>query len=133
MPEQLLKGGNGRLGSTAQFRIEDESQKGVGALLSAYGELDLHVAPELQDLIDSVADEGVKLIVLDLSEVTFIDSMAFGVLLRAVTRVRRSGGDVRLVVPSPELRRIFEITLLDQFFSLDSTREEAYARAVPSD
>ncbi len=65
--------------------------------------------------------------VLDLSRVTFIDSMALGVLLAALKRLRPRGGELRLVVPDNDLRRIFEITLLDQAFTLNPTRQEALA------
>jgi anti-sigma B factor antagonist len=120
-----------RLGTMRTFRIDD-GLRHDGAVLSAYGELDLHVTPELQDRIDSAVDEGAKLVVLDLSGVTFIDSMALGVLLGAVNRLKQDGGNLRLVVPNPELRRIFEISLLDRVFTLDSTREEACARLTPA-
>ena len=108
-------------------RIEDESQQEQAVVFSAYGELDLHVTPELQDRVDAAIERGADLIVVDLSGVTFIDSMALGVLLGAVNRLRRGGGDLRLVVPSPDLRRIFEISHLDQIFTLEWTREDALA------
>ena len=110
---------------TQAFRLEDVRATGEKVVLAVYGELDLHVAPELRDRLDIALDEGARVIVLDLSRVTFIDSMALGVLLGAVNRLRRRGGDLRLVVPNPELRRIFEISLLDQIFTLDWSREEA--------
>jgi hypothetical protein len=37
-------------------------------------------------------------------------------------------GRFRLVVPEPQIRRIFEITALDRVFPLDETREQALAR-----
>jgi anti-sigma B factor antagonist len=115
-----------RLGTAgASARIEDESQNAEAFVLSAYGELDLHVTPELQERIDTAIEDGAELIVLDLSAVTFIDSMALGVLLGAVNRLRRRGGNLRLVVPRPELRRIFEISHLDRVFTLEWTREDA--------
>jgi anti-sigma B factor antagonist len=112
------------------FRIDDDSTPETGVVLVLHGDLDLHVAPELQDRLTAEIEEGAKLIVLDLSAVTFIDSMALGVLLGAVKRLRPSGGRLRLVVPNPELRRIFEISLLDQVFTLDSTRDEAFGSQI---
>jgi len=106
-------------------RIEVETQHAEAVVFSAYGELDLHVTPELQERFDTAIEGGAGQIVLDLSAVTFIDSMALGVLLGTVNRLRRRGGALRIVVPSPELRRIFEISLLDRIFTLDWTREEA--------
>lgn len=113
-------------------RIEDESKQAEAVVFSAYGELDLHVTPELQDRIDGAIEEGAELVVVDLSAVTFIDSMALGVLLGSANRLERRGGTLRLVVPSPELRRIFEISHLDRIFTLEWTREDAVGAAPSS-
>lgn len=110
------------------FRIEEERPALAGSVLFAlHGEVDLHVAPELRDRITSVIEDGADYVVLDLSDVTFMDSMALGVLLGALKRLRTRGGELRLVVPDSDLRRIFEITLLDQVFVLSATRDEALA------
>lgn len=112
-------------------RIEEGSELAGHAFLSAFGELDLHVAPELQERLGAAIDRGAELVVVDLSAVTFIDSMALGVLLGASNRLRRHGGNLRLVVPGPQLRRVFEIAQLDRVFSLDRTREDALAGPEP--
>lgn len=113
---------------TEPFRIEEERPARNGVVLFVvYGEVDLHVAPELRDRLGNAVDEGAEYIVLDLTRVTFIDSMALGVLLRTHKQFRSRNGELRLVVPSSDLRRIFEITLLDQVFTLNATRHEALA------
>jgi anti-sigma B factor antagonist len=116
------------LGRAEPFRIEEERPVGDHVLLLVlYGEVDLHVAPELRDRLTRAIEDGAEFIVLDLSRVTFMDSMALGVLLGALKRLRPRGGELRLVVPGTDLRRIFEITLLDQVFTLNETRHEALA------
>jgi anti-sigma B factor antagonist len=110
------------------FRIEEERPAGDHVVLFAlYGDVDLHIASELKDRLTNAIDEGAEYLVLDLARVTFIDSMALGVLLSAQKRFQANGGELRLVVPGSDLRRIFEITLLDQVFTLDATRHEALA------
>jgi anti-sigma B factor antagonist len=110
------------------FRIEEERPAGDHVvLLALYGDVDLHIASELKDRITNAIDEGAEFLVLDLARVTFIDSMALGVLLSTQKRFQAKGGELRLVVPGSDLRRIFEITLLDQVFTLDATRHEALA------
>jgi anti-sigma B factor antagonist len=119
------------LGRTEPFRIEEERPARNGVVLFVlYGEVDLHVAPELRERLTTAIEEGADYIVLDLSRVTFIDSMALGVLLGALKRLRPRGGELRLVVPSSDVRRIFEITLLDQVFTLNATRHEALASFI---
>ena len=112
----------------AVFRIDEETGPGAGVVLAPHGELDLRVAPELRDRISTAIEDGADTVVIDLSAVTFIDSMALGVLVGAAHRHELRGGRPRLVDAAPELRRIFELTLLDRLFFLDSTREEAQTR-----
>jgi anti-sigma B factor antagonist len=108
-----------------EFRIDQELARDSVVLLSIHGDADLHVAPQLRDRLTREIDDGAKAVVLDLSGATFVDSMTLGVLLGAMKRLRAVGGRLRLVVPQTELRRIFEITLLDRVLALDTSREAA--------
>jgi len=60
-----------------------------------------------------------------MTETTFIDSTTLGVLLGVLKRVRPDGGVVVIVCPDRNVRRIFEITLLDRVFAIVDTRDEA--------
>lgn len=110
------------------LRIEAELPSGV-TVVSVRGEADLHSAPELRDALATLIEDGSDELVLDLSETTFVDSMTLGVMLGAMKRVRSRGGNLRLVVTGVDVRRIFEITLLDRVFPLHDTREEALGAA----
>jgi anti-sigma B factor antagonist len=110
-----------------EFRIEEVRVRPAIAVLAVHGEVDLHTAPALRERLTSAIEAGRSRIVLDLSEVTFLDSMALGVLLGGMRRLRDRGGELRLVVAQPEIKRIFEITLLDRVFVLDATLEGALA------
>jgi anti-sigma B factor antagonist len=123
--------GSGTLGGAPLFHIDAELDAERTAVFSVHGELDLHEAPELQGQISFAVDHGVRLIVVDLTDVTFIDSMALGVLLSATNRLRPAGGQIRIVVPDPNMRRVFEISLLDRVLTIDSTRDEALRSARP--
>ena len=79
----------------------------------------------------AVIDDGMHDLVIDLSEVTFIDSMTLGVLLGAMKRVKPLGGRVCVVVQDANIRRIFEITLLDRVFALFDDGEQALAGLAP--
>ena len=112
------------------FRIDEEKGHEGDVVLAPHGDLDLKVAPELQGRIAAAIEDGADAVVIDLSAVTFIDSMGLGVLVGAAHRLKPRGGRLRVVVPAPHLRRIFELTLLDQVLSLDSTRDEALTRLL---
>ena len=66
-----------------------------GVRLNLAGELDVAGVGRLQDRLDSVARAG-ETVVLDLSELTFIDSSGLNVLVTATKRARRDGWQLRI-------------------------------------
>ncbi|HXG74944.1 MAG TPA: STAS domain-containing protein [Gaiellaceae bacterium] len=111
------------------FRVEEDAPAAGVVVLTVRGDADLHVAPELRDRLGAAVDSGARALVVDLSDTAFVDSMVLGVLLGASKRMRSRAGQVRIVAPRPELRRIFEITLLDRVLPLDVSLESALASA----
>jgi anti-sigma B factor antagonist len=109
------------------FRIEEESPQPAVRVLAVYGDADLHSAPELRERIRGAIDEGANTLVVDFSSTTLIDSTSLGVLLGGMKRLSEQDGQIRLVVPRPEVRRIFEVTMLDRVFPLHDTQEDALA------
>ena len=89
------------------------------------GEADLHTAPMLRDALDDAIETGAGTVIVDLTGVTFIDSMMLGVLLSATKRTRPLGTELRIVVDDPHVRRIFELTLLDRVLKLYPSLERA--------
>jgi anti-sigma B factor antagonist len=112
-----------------EFRIVEERLGAATIVLAINGEADMRIAGELKDRLGEVLDDGSSAVVVDLTGATFVDSTALGVLLGAMKRQRARGGRFRVVAPRSEIRRIFEMTLLDRVFELDLTRQEALAAA----
>ena len=94
------------------------SEKDGETVLSAAGELDVNTAPELREHLARLANEGVRKIVVDLTDVSFIDSTALSVLVSALKRLRQVDGDLMLASPTPSVRRVFEITGLTRLFAI---------------
>jgi anti-sigma B factor antagonist len=109
------------------FMLGEERVGDACAVLTLGGEVDLHTAPELRERLTAAIEDGCSELVVDLTEVTFIDSMTLGVLLGALKRLRQRSGDLKIVISDPSLRRIFEITLLDSVFALFDNRAAALA------
>lgn len=88
------------------------------------GELDLYNAEEVRSALLEAVAEGPALLVVDLGEVTFVDSTALGVL---VDIHRRMGGREKfhLAAPGLETRRALEVSGLDRHFSVHDTVAEA--------
>jgi len=78
------------------------------------GELDLAAAPRLADALASLGDQDP--ITIDLAETTFVDSRGLATLVAAHHRL---GGHLRIVNVRPEVRRVFEITKLDDLLLHD--------------
>jgi anti-sigma B factor antagonist len=113
----------------AGFRVETERIDERTAVIAVAGEVDLYTAPELKRELVAAIDQGVRKVVVDLSEATFIDSTTLGVLLSGVKRLRPLGGELAVVCTDRNIRKIFEITLLDRVFSIHDDRSEALGTA----
>ena len=98
-----------------------------GHLIVAAGEIDIAATPRLSTLLAMVAARPGGRLVLDLSDVTFIDSTALGTILKAAAQLDESGTLLAVVVPDGPVRRLLEMTNLTQRFRLFGTRAAAMA------
>ena len=95
----------------------------AGVVVEAGGELDAFAAPELAAAFAGVVRES--RVVANLDSVSFLDSAALGVVVRALREINGHGGNVRVVLPRGSARRIFEITTLDRVLPVAVSRTEA--------
>jgi anti-sigma B factor antagonist len=123
--------GPGDVGGDLDIHVDRVSPS--TAVFTLVGEADLHRAPALREEIAEVINDGIHDLVIDLSEVTFVDSMTLGVLLGAMKRLRPQAGRLYIVVSDPNIRRIFEITLLDRVFPLYENKERALVGLAGAD
>jgi anti-sigma B factor antagonist len=124
---------------SAFYFIGDEVTQEDVAIVAMGGEIDYAASPELRERLFRHIRAGRSGVVLDLSEATFIDSTAIGVLVGALTRMRETGHGTLAVVCAdgtesvsvvwPEetnrVRQVFRITGLDSGVRLCRSREEA--------
>ena len=94
-------------------------------VVAAGGELDAYAATDLADAFAHVAGE--RRLVVDLEAVSFLDSTALGVVVRAMRDVDGRSGSSRIVLPKGPARRIFEITTLDRVLAVAPSRAHALA------
>jgi anti-anti-sigma factor len=94
------------------FSVEiAERDEGFEAALS--GEIDLSTVGELQERLQPSVDTDPKLIVLDLRQVTFLDSSGLRLILRLNKRQEESGGRLVIVRGGRRVARVFQITGVD--------------------
>ncbi|GAC1517804.1 MAG: STAS domain-containing protein [Acidimicrobiales bacterium] len=96
-------------------------------VLPLVGDVDLASAPALRQQLADMTTESPSFLVIDMSELDFIDSTGLGVLVGTLRRLRATGGDVRLAAARTGIARVFSVTGLDRVFSLYPTVEAASA------
>jgi anti-sigma B factor antagonist len=89
------------------------------AVVSLEGELDLATAPRLREELASLAEQADSVIVVDLTNLAFIDSTGLSVLVMALNRSQACGGSIVLRNPSQSVMRILEITGLVSIFGIE--------------
>jgi len=100
----------------------EESDRSV---VACSGELDAHSAPLLEAQLGPLAAATGASIVVDLSEVGFIDSTGLGVLVTTLKHVREVDGRLDVVVTSSRVLKVFTITGLNAVIPVHSTLEAA--------
>ena len=86
-------------------------------IVHIHGPLDANSAPELKDrLVDVIDGRGNRQLVLDLRGTTRIDSVGFSVLVDALHRQRKRGGDLVLSGPTSDVTRAFVAAGLEKVF-----------------
>jgi anti-anti-sigma factor len=78
--------------------------------IAVTGELDLDVAPTIRSCLRDLVEEGAQTIVVDLLEVSLIDSAGLAVFAAAGKTLERYGGELVLVVDNPNLKKLLAIT-----------------------
>jgi len=70
-----------------------------------------------------LVDQGIYHLVVDLEQVSFLDSSGIGVLMGVQRRLREHGGSLRLAAPSARVRRVLELTGVTTVLPICTTHE----------
>ncbi|MBN1942484.1 MAG: STAS domain-containing protein [Phycisphaerae bacterium] len=103
----------------------DVRQDERGAVVSAHGNVDMLDAPALQDQLQKLLPLSAPLVVLDLSDLDFIGPAGIDALLTARQALQARHGQIRLVHPNPEIRRMLQLTRLTEILPIFDTVEQA--------
>lgn len=89
----------------------DVRRRGDAAVVEVRGDLDTatagHLCAQLQDV---VVRQGNRVVVVDLTDMTFIDARGVSVLAKAYQQARARGGELHIQHPSPMTARVLQIT-----------------------
>ena len=105
--------------------IRWEGPDGSMAVVEAVGEIDLHRSAQFQQELLASLDRHPSRIIVDLSQVGYMDSSGVASLVKLLARVRREKVGLKLAGLTPRVRSVFEITRLDSVFEICASVEEA--------
>lgn len=75
---------------------------------------------ETEAMVQTLLDQGVRKLVLDLTHVDFVDSAGLGIIMRMFGEITERGGQFRISGPRDQVRRLFNITHTSAILALDA-------------
>jgi anti-sigma B factor antagonist len=110
--------------------VERTSDEGVELVL-VEGELDIATAPRLIGVLNRAVQEALRSLVVDLSDVDFMDSTGLALLINAHRRLTRRSKGFAVVCPPGPLLRVFEVTDMVETLHVCPDRDSAWAMIAP--
>jgi anti-sigma B factor antagonist len=93
--------------------------------------VDISGARALQQSLEGLVGDGHTRLLIDLTDVSFIDSTGLGVLLHIVRRLRRRRGRLAVCCPDPVMRGLFELVGHNMLFPVEETLDQALRHLAP--
>ncbi len=116
--------------ASPHFELSEESLDEQTHLIAVQGEVHVSTAPEFSERLNDAIARGKTAVVIDMTEVAFIDSTGLSVLLNGLRLVNQRHGGLAIVCTNPTVLRLFQITNLDDTFDIFGDRREAIAHVV---
>ncbi len=111
---------------SAYQQLRVATRRGADRLiLELEGELDMVTAPLLQDAVSGADLEGADALVIDLRGVSFMDSTGLKAIFSARNAVQEHGRQFAITPGSPQVRRLLELTRLDEHVRTIDTPDAA--------
>ncbi len=104
-----------------------ERQEDDITIFELAGRIDSAGAIELDDTLQASVAEGAYKIVLNMSQVQYINSAALRTLADIMTQTRAQDGDLKLAALTPKVKRVLQIVGFDRFSTIYDTLAEAIA------
>jgi len=101
-------------------------------VIDVSGEVDIYTTPQFKEAVTEILQQGHIHIIINLTDVSYMDSSGFGTLLSATKRLRPQNGGIFLVGCNEAVSRMLDITRLNTIFTVVHTEEEAVAAVAAS-
>lgn len=114
--------------TTSSTMVPTARKEGDAVIASIRGEVDLHNSPELRtEILDLLVKNSPMRLILNLSQVPYMDSSGCAVLVEALRRIKPAGGRVFLVALQPRVKGLLEIARLGSIFNIVDDEAAALA------
>ena len=117
----------GKKGQVRLMAIETRQVDDWLVIVKVKGELDAYLAPEVRERVEEVLGSGAAWLLMDLTEVEYIDSVGLGIMVGAAKRANERGGDLSIACGRPSVVRVFEVSGTKDLLNLFPTVGEARA------
>jgi anti-sigma B factor antagonist len=97
------------------------------AIVTVRGELDLALCIKLAPDLNAAVRSSARAVVIDIQDVSLVDSSGLALLLNAFRRLDHDGRQLAIACPMGSPRRAFELTALDRQLPMYETRRDALA------
>lgn len=108
-----------------EINVESSEDSGGYHILRLTGEVDAYTVGEFREALAGI--ENVHWLIVDLSDVPFMDSAGLGALIGGIRRVREGEGDVAVVSTTAGLNRLLHTTGFDRIVPVTESLEDALA------
>ncbi|HEY1653943.1 MAG TPA: STAS domain-containing protein [Candidatus Tumulicola sp.] len=109
-----------------ELSIELKTEKrGESLIFKLRGSLDIATSPTVRAALNEATDQGKKELVVDLTQLEFLDSTGLGALIGAHRRAAERDGSLRLVVSEGPIARLLNITGLIRVFAVYHSIDDA--------
>ena len=106
------------------MKINSREKSNV-VILDISGEIDLYNASEIMSTMNKLCESKRYNVIINLSEVEYIDSSGIGVLISGSMRLKEHQRELKLINVYTPVKKVFELTNLTSFFDIYDSEVEA--------
>ena len=118
--------------SPRPMKLDLREESGVGVLVVS-GQLTSDTERQFREAIDTLIESGRTNILLDFTELDYMDSSGIGELVAGYRTIQRLGGALKILKPSKRIQNVLELTQLLPIFEIFEDAETAIASYGPAD
>ena len=109
------------------FSVKTETDDDF-AVIHLEGAVDAHTAPQFEEAVQKVIDDGQNKIVVDCEKLSYISSAGLGVFMGFVEELREAGGDIKICGLTEKVKQPFEILGFETLFHFCPDVESSKAK-----